>query len=99
MDCNFHRQNCLVSANWKWRSVEIQTISNTKIVVLRNKVCLHAYTVKFNLLSCLYICLVHNTVFMNITLYILTTNYTAVILISTIKQYLLLIMAANAYFD
>jgi hypothetical protein len=43
---------------------------------------MQAYIVKFNL-SCLYICLVLTTVFMNITMYILTINYTAVILIST----------------
>jgi len=55
---------------------------------------MHAYTVKFNLISmlfvinlinlltCLYVCLVHTTVFMNITMYILI-SYTAVILIST----------------
>ena len=41
---------------------------------------MHAYTVKFNLLTCLYVCLVHTTVFMNITMYILTSSYTAVIL-------------------
>jgi len=44
---------------------------------------MHEYTVRFNLLTCLYVCLVYTIVFMNITMYILTTNYAAVILIST----------------
>ena len=57
--------------------------SYIKPVVLRNKVCMHACTVKVNLLSYLYIFFVHTTVFMNITMHILTTNYIAVILIST----------------
>ena len=44
---------------------------------------MHACTVKFNLLTCLCVYLVHTIVFMNIAMYILTNNYTAVILIST----------------